>query len=134
MRTANKGEIGCQRIQFVQFNPNDSTKTETAGTARVYIGNDWTYVEFYVTLTGALSHILVNGGGAQWYIQDYCMGQFTLSKVEEIPAGAKKEFGTPNTDEEAREYTYFPLQTRKLRSITSRHISKPRSNINFIVY
>ncbi|MBQ8249231.1 MAG: hypothetical protein IJY93_05030 [Clostridia bacterium] len=102
-RTANEGEIGCLRVNFVQFNPDDPTKTETAKTVRVYIENDWTYVECYVELTGELQHILVNGGGYAWYIQDYCMDQFTFTKVDSIPEGAKSEFGTPNTDAEAKE-------------------------------
>ena len=102
-RTANQGEIGCLRVQFKQYNVTDSSKTETAKTVRVYIENEWTYVECYVTLTAPLSTILVNGGGHMYYIQDYCMDQFTMTKVDTIPDDAQTVFGTPNTDEEARD-------------------------------
>ncbi len=101
-RTANEGEVGCIRLHFYQYNEDESATTN-AGSARIYIENDWTYVEFYVTLTGRLSYILVNGGGYAWYIQDYCMDQFALTAVESIPDGAKTQFGTPNTEEEARD-------------------------------
>ncbi|MBQ8249637.1 MAG: hypothetical protein IJY93_07135 [Clostridia bacterium] len=101
-RTANEGEIGCVRAHFYQYDESGTTSTKVSH-ARIYIENDWTYVEYYVTLTGSLSYIHINGGGYQWYVQDYCMDQFTLTAVDSIPEDAVMEFGTPNTEWEAHD-------------------------------
>ncbi len=94
-RTDHEGEVSCLRIIF---NQKDGS---TAGQATVYITDQWEKVEFYVTLTDYLSDIRVCGGPYAEYVQDYCMDNFSLVKVDEMPEEPTYIFGTVNTPEQA---------------------------------
>ncbi|MBQ8249448.1 MAG: hypothetical protein IJY93_06165 [Clostridia bacterium] len=94
-RTANKGEISYLRILF-------NTMDGETIRRNVYINNEWFKVETYITTTDYLSDIKVLGGPNFEFVQEYCMDNFSLVAVDEIPEGGVKiDYGTKVTPDEA---------------------------------
>ena len=79
-RTANKGEITYLRIHFKTMDGKMIRRN-------VHIGNEWFKVETYITTTDYLSEIQICGGPYTEFVQEYCMDNFSLVAVDEIPQG-----------------------------------------------
>ncbi|MBQ8248961.1 MAG: hypothetical protein IJY93_03635 [Clostridia bacterium] len=92
-RTLRAGEFTELRIIFSQA-------TGTSSIAYAYPTNDWLKVEFYVELTDSLNYLKVCGGAPPVMIQDYCLDNFSLVSVDEIPENAVASFGTKVTAKE----------------------------------
>ncbi len=101
-RTYNQDEVTSLRVEFVDY---ENYEMETLV---VNCGNEWQKVEYYVTITNTLQHINVCGAGYVEFIQDYCMDEFSLVEVDEIPEGANatKRFGAEVDRAKALEITY----------------------------
>lgn len=97
-RTKYAGELTVLRLIF---------SADTSITVNVYPkSSEWLKVETYVTLNGALKNIKVCGGTNPEYYQAYCLDNFSLEKVDSIPAGGDvKSFGTPINGAKALEST-----------------------------
>ncbi|MBQ8248449.1 MAG: hypothetical protein IJY93_01010, partial [Clostridia bacterium] len=59
----------------------------------VYIGNEWTKVECYVEIDGILDYIRFRGGPYNECIQDFCIDNISLVKVDEIPEDFTAKLG-----------------------------------------
>ncbi|MBQ8249759.1 MAG: hypothetical protein IJY93_07775 [Clostridia bacterium] len=94
IRTAVYGEVSQKRIILTE----SSGKTHT-----IYanITNDWLKFEYYITLTSGLSQIKIVGGPYQEFIQAFCIDNFSIVPVSEIPSSNPNKFGTAVTPEEA---------------------------------
>ncbi len=59
----------------------------------VYIGNEWTKVEFYIELDGVLDYIRFRGGPYQECFQDFCLDNISIVPVDEIPEDFTPKLG-----------------------------------------
>ncbi len=85
-RTANPGEITMLNIQIYDISDNMET-------IRVYCGNGWVKVDYYIDLPDKLYCIKVRGGPYDEITQEYCVDQFSLVPVDEIPEDKQTVFG-----------------------------------------
>ena len=118
-RTADIDEVSRIRVHFLQYDG------ENAGEADIYINNEWVKVEYYVTLNDYLKSIKVSCAGHENYKQAYCIDNYSLVKVDEIPEDAQTVFGTVITPEQALQsqldkLEYAPYDPERKQSITSR--------------
>ena len=79
-RTANEGEITYLRVYFNTLDGEQIRRN-------VHVNNEWFKLETYITTTDYLSSIRVCGGPQTEFVQEYCLDNFTLVAVDEIPAG-----------------------------------------------
>ncbi|MBQ8248987.1 MAG: hypothetical protein IJY93_03775 [Clostridia bacterium] len=85
-RTANPGEITMLRVQICDISDNMET-------FYVYCGNEWVKADYYIDLPDKLYYIKVLGGPYNELTQEYCVDQFSLVPVDEIPENKQTEFG-----------------------------------------
>ncbi len=105
-RLLRQGELGVLRIQFKQV--DGQTQTIMA-----YPKNDWLKVEYYFETSDTLENIRIFGGPFDISIQDFCIDQFSLVPVDEIPADAPTTFGTPVTKEQVQAATDMDVSHTK---------------------
>ncbi len=79
-RTANLGEVSYIRVYFDTMDGESIRRN-------VHIDNEWFMLETYITITDYLSAIRICGGPYSEFVQEYCMDNFSLIAVDEIPAG-----------------------------------------------
>ncbi len=94
-RTYYEDEVTSLRIQFI-----DDYGKRVDNILYVNCDNDWVKVEYYVTVPDTLKKISINGDGWEQFVQDFCMDEFSLVKVAEIPEGFANStrFGLPKVD------------------------------------
>ncbi len=85
-RTANEGEITRLRI-IVYF--ADGTSVQYA----IYCGNEWLKAKFYINAPSNITALKVAGGPYDEFRQDYCIDEFSLVPVSEIPSNASTSAG-----------------------------------------
>lgn len=108
-RTSYEGEV--TQLRFFIHDKNDGTN----GSQMAFIhpkSDGWLKVELYVVIDTWLDRITVAGGPYPQFIQSYCVDNFSLEKVDEIPdtynpdtmpfAGMSvPSFGTPVNEKQA---------------------------------
>ena len=102
-RMAYEGEVTGLRIYLYDKNHGKNTR-DGAAMAYIYPTNsEWLKVEFYVTFDSDFTGIRICGGPYNEFYQSYCIDNFSLVKVDSIPAGYKRPtaFGTKVTKEQA---------------------------------
>ncbi|MBQ8248695.1 MAG: hypothetical protein IJY93_02265 [Clostridia bacterium] len=88
-RTAHEGQISRIRLQF----HNPESKIISGTTRDVNITNEWVKAEFYVNLTDDLYYIRFRGAPYEEFVQDYCIDNLSIVKVDSIPADAPVTIG-----------------------------------------
>ena len=129
-RTADIDEVSRIRVHFLQYDG------ENAGEADIYINNEWVKVEYYVTLNDYLKSIKVSCAGHENYKQAYCIDNYSLVKVDEIPEDAQTVFGTVITPEQALQsqldkLEYAPYDPEKEAEYNVKGIIINHDNISF---
>ncbi|MBQ8249797.1 MAG: hypothetical protein IJY93_07975 [Clostridia bacterium] len=104
-RTYYEGEVTSLRLEFVDDFGNQINQKE------IYIncGNDWVKVEYYLEVPDTMKKINICGAGHAQYIQDFCMDEFSMVKIDSIPEGYTNPsiYGIQEMDHEAvLEQTY----------------------------
>ncbi len=104
-RTAYEGEVTQLRV-YIRDSNNDGY-----GASMFYVyptHDEWLKVESYVVFTGNFTGITLAGGPYPEFVQSYCIDNFSLVKVDALPAGytvstnsAPIGFGTPVTHTQA---------------------------------
>ncbi len=97
-RTYYEDEVTQLRVEFL-----DDYGEQIGPSVYVNCGNDWEKVEYYLEVPDTMKKIRVCGGPYAQYIQDFCMDEFSMVKVDEIPAGyeGRTSYGLPTIDHDA---------------------------------
>ncbi len=103
-RTYYEDEVTSLRLEFI-----DDFGNQINDEILINCGNEWVKVVYYLEVPDTMKNINICGAGRAEYIQDFCMDEFSMVKVDEIPKGAanKKVYGIESIDyEEVAEQLY----------------------------
>ncbi len=97
-RTYYKDDVTSLRLEFM-----DDYGNQINDELIVNCGNEWLKVEYYLEVPDTMKKINICGAGYPESIQDFCMDEFSLVAVDEIPEGytAPNVIGIQDIDYEA---------------------------------
>ncbi len=78
---------------IIMFNYRDGTYYAPSYYYRAYLNGDWLKVEYYVELEQELAYMTIRGGTRTELIQPYCMDNFSLVPIDEMPDEIPRTYG-----------------------------------------
>ncbi len=97
-RTYYEDEVTSLRLEFI-----DDFGNQINNEVLINCGSDWVKVVYYLEVPDTMKKINICGAGRQEYIQDFCMDEFSMVKVDSIPEGYENPeiYGIQEIDYEA---------------------------------